>query len=555
MKEKLLVTIFALLLSYSGKTCTNLMITPGASADGSAIVSYAADSHVRYGTLLHIPAATHAPGTMRQIYQWGTGKYLGEIPQVERTYSVIGNMNEHQVVIGETTWTGEEICRDPDGMLDWGSLIYIALERSKTAREAIKVITSLTDQYGYVSSGETFSISDPNEVWIMDIISRAPKMVDGKNVNKGMIWVAIKIPDGAISAHANQARITSIPFNDSENCLYSPDIVSHAREIGLFKGKDSQFNFARTYGAETPGKIRSCDARVWSFFNKWAKDDMSRYLPYALGDPEKERMPLYLLPKRKLTVIDVAEMMRDHYEGTPMDMIQDIGAGGNELPYRWRPTRYEVDGKTYTNERPIAIQATGFWFVAQSRRNFPNSIGGVFWFGVDDAATSPLTPFYTSSTAISNHYAVGNGSMVRYSPTSMFWLTNRIAQFAYLRYNHIGKEVQEIIREHEAKAVEEVKMIDNVALQIAKENPNYLSQFLTNYSVNSANTLFQKWKKLDEYLLIKYMDGYTKFQNEDGSFTTNQWCDSVPVPPEAPGYTDLWKKSVIESTGNRLLLK
>lgn len=556
MRKFYLLITFALIIGLNqSKGCTNLLITPRASLDGSAMVSYSADSHTRYGTLVHYPAAKHPKGSMLKIYEWGKNRYLGEIPQVEETYAVIGNMNEHQLIIGESTWGGVKEQFDPQGVLDYGSLMYIALQRAKTAREAIEVITSLADQYGYASTGESISIADTKEVWILEMIGRAPKIVNGKNVQKGMVWVAIRLPDGTISGHANQARITTFPLNDPNNCLYAKDVISHARERGLFKGKDSEFSFAHVYGPADASTIRGCDARVWSFFNKWGAESMERYLPYALGDPSKERMPLYIKPKAKLSVLDVANMMRDHFDGTPMDMTKDIGAGGNELPYRWRPMSFEVNGKTYVNERAIATQQTGFWFVGQSRSYVPNEIGGLFWFGVDDAATSPLTPIYTSSKAISNHYALGNGSMIEYSPTSMFWLTNRIAQFAYLRYNHIGAEIHKIIREHEEAKVIETKAIDNAAMAIAKENPAYLSEFLTNYSVGTANSLFEKWRKLDEYLLVKYIDGNIKKQNPDGTFTNNGHCEEIPTPPQFGGYTEMWKRAVIENAGERLELK
>ena len=554
LKRVLAITLLFTLSVKSGDGCTNLMITRGASADGWSMVSYSADSHTRYGVLVHYPAKSYPKGSMVKIYEWGKDRYLGEIPQVERTYSVIGNMNEHQLLIGESTWGGVKSQFDPEGILDYGSLMYLALQRCKTAREAIKLMTDLANRYGYASTGESISIADKNEVWFLEIIGKAPKKIDGVNVNKGVVWVAARLPDGTISAHANQARITKFPLNDPDNYLYAPDVISHAREQGLFKGKDSDFSFADAYGPADASTIRGCDARVWSFFNKFADEDMQPYLEYAMGDVTKKRMPLYVTPKRKLSVKDVADMMRDHYQGTAMDMTKDIGAGGNALPYRWRPMNFEVDGKSYLNERAIATQQTGFWFVGQSRADIPDEIGGVFWFGVDDAATSPLTPVYTSSTAISAHYALGNGSMLEYSPKSMFWLTNRIAQFAYLRYNHIGAEVRSVIDDHENARIAEVRAIDKTAMILLKDNPEFVREFITNYSVNTANSLFEKWKKLDEYLLVKYIDGNTKRQNPDGTFMNNGHSPVIPPAPEFPGYTDLWKRAVKESAGCRLTL-
>lgn len=556
MKRLFLTLCSICLLSQIGEACTNLLISKGASTDGSVMVSYSADSHTRYGTLVFMPAMTYSPGSTMAIREWGKGRLLGRIPQASQTYRVIGNMNEHQVIIGESTWGGLEVMRnDSSAILDYGSLIYIALQRAKSAREAIEIITSLADEYGYASSGESISIADPNEVWFLEIIGRAPKYVAGKNINKGAVWVAVRIPDGYISAHANQARIGTFPLNDPQNCLYAKDVISHAKDMGLYSGKDSEFNFAKVYGDADEATVRGCDARVWSFFKKHGAEDMSRYEDYITGKNMNNRLPLYVKAKEPLSVKDVADMMRDHYEGTILDMLNDIGAGGNALPYRWRPMSFEVEGKKYVNERAIATQQTGFWFVGQSRSYVPNEIGGIFWFGVDDAATSPLTPVYTSSTSISEHYAEGNGSMIKYSATSMFWAVNRVAQFCYLRYNHIGKETREIIDEHENMMMAETQAIDNAAMLLLKSSPKSVSSFLTNYSVNSASSLFGKWDKLYEYLLVKYIDGNTKKQNLDGSFMNNGYCDSIPPTPNFPGYSDIWKRAVKESAGERLQAK
>lgn len=552
MKRITATLLFTAIFFYTGMACTNLLITSGASVNGSNMVSYSADSHTRYGVLVHYPASKFTKGSMLNIYEWGKERYLGQIPQVTETYNVIGNMNEHQVVIGESTWGGVESLYDAQGVVDYGSLMYIALQRAKTAREAIGVITTLANEYGYASTGESISIADKNEVWFLEIIGKAPKMVDGKNVNKGAVWVAIRIPDGYISGHANQARITTFPKNDPENCLYAADVITHAREQGLYTGDDNSFSFADTYGPADGATVRGCDARVWSFFNKHSSEDMSKYLDYALGHNLKNRMPLYVKAKSKLSVKDVADMMRDHYEGTPMDMTNDIGAGGNALPYRWRPMGFEVDGESYINERAIATQQTGFWFVGEARPNIPDQIGGIFWFAVDDAATSPLTPVYTSSKEISLHYALGNGSMLEYSPTSMFWITNRIAQFSYLRYNHIGAEVRSVIDKHENEAFKRVAEIDREAFDLLQKSPEKVAGLTTEFSVNSANDLFNKWKSLDEYLLVKFMDGNTKKQNPDGSFKNNGHSDKIPPSPDFPGYTPIWKKAVKESAGEKL---
>lgn len=551
MKRTILTTIllFAITAAFA---CTNLIITKGASADGSVMVTYAADSHTRYGTLVHYPAADWPQGTMLPVYEWGKDRYLGEIPQVGHTYNVIGNMNEHQLVIGETTWGGREEFMDPTAILDYGSLIYITLQRAKSAREAIEIYTSLADEYGYASSGESITIADKNEAWILEIIARKPKMVNGVNQNKGAVWVAVRIPDGYISAHANSARITTFPLNDPENCLYAKDVISHAIECGIYKGKDKDFSFADTYCPLNFSLMRACEARVWSFFNRFAKDDMSKYIDFASGANSKNRMPLYVKPKAKLTMLEVANMMRDHYEGTPFDMTQDIGAGPYELPYRFKPSPIVVDGEEYTHERPISTQQTGFWFVAQCRGWLPDEVGGLFWFGVDDSGTSPLTPVYTCSSAISHHYALGNGSMIEYSPTSMFWLVNRIAQFAYLRYNQIGREVIAELNKHEAAMVEAVAQTDAEALALTSLSKESAVRYLTDFSVKEADKLFAKWDALDKFLLIKYMDGNTKRQNPDGSFMTNGHSKTIPPKPDQEGFTEKYKRAIKEDAGDRL---
>ncbi|MDE7134420.1 MAG: C69 family dipeptidase, partial [Rikenellaceae bacterium] len=393
----LAAAITAMLLPASfADACTNIIVTKGASKDGSVMVTYSADSHVLYGELYRTPAANHAPGTMLKIYEWDTGRYMGQIAQVPHTYSTIGNMNEHQLIITETTFGGLPQLRDKDGIMDYGSLIYITLQRAKTAREAIKVMTDLVAEYGYGSSGESFSIADKNEAWILELIGKGSKVVDGVNVNKGAVWVAIRIPDGYISSHANQARIRQFPLNDPENCIYSPDVISFAKSQKLYKGKDENFSFADTYNPLDFSGMRGCEARVWSAFNRFA-DGMDQYIEYAMGHNTEKRMPLYVKPKEKVSVKELADMMRDHYEDTPMDMRYDIGAGGHHLPYRWRPMTFKHEGVEYVNERAIATQQTGFWLLGQARSWLPDEVGGILWFGVDDAATSCLTPIYTSS--------------------------------------------------------------------------------------------------------------------------------------------------------------
>lgn len=541
MKSNLFIFLILIILLKPSvsHSCTNLIVTKGASKDGSVMLTYSADSHTRYGTLVHMLGGKQKAGAMIPVLEWGKERYLGEIPQVGYTYNVIGNMNEKQLAIGESTWGGIDILSKPDGIMDYGSAIYLTLQRASNAREAIKVFTDLIDTYGYASSGESVSFTDPNEAWYLEIIGK-------KSPDKGAVWVAIRIPDGYISAHANCARITTINMNDKENVLYSKDVISYARKLGIFNGKDEEFSFADIYNPLDFSAMRGCEARVWSFFRKHGNFDADKYLDYARGDNPNNRMPLYVKAKKPISFKEIADMMRDHYEGTPFDMTKDVGAGGHELPYRWRPMSFVVDGVEVYNERAIATQQTGFWFVAQSRNWLPDALGGLFWFAVDDAGTSPLTPVYASSRAISSHYAYGNGNMIEYSPTSMFWLQNKIAQFAYLRYNQIGAEVREVIDAHENNMVEivannEAKLLEKYS---SAKDLKKLVKELTKFSVNEADALFNKWNNFDKYLLVKYIDGNTKKQNSDGSFLNNGNCKTIPPSPIMPGYTEKFKSAI-----------
>ena len=519
MKKQILsiAVLSALLLTNVPQTeaCTNVLVTKGASKDGSVMVTYSADSHSLYGELYHNKATDYAPGTMLKIYNWDSGKYMGEIAQVAHTYNTVGNMNEHQLIITETTFGGLPQLRDKDGIMDYGSLIYITLQRAKTAREAIEIMTDLVSEYGYASGGESFSIADKDEVWIMEMIGKGSKIVDGKNVNKGAVWVAIRIPDGYISAHANQARITQIPMNDPENCLYSPDVISFAKENGLYKGSDADFSFSDVYNPLDFSGMRGCEARVWSAFNK-VSSGMDQYIDYALGQNPKNKMPLYIKPEHKISVKELADIMRDHYEDTPLDMRNDIGAGGHALPYRWRPMTFEVDGVTYTNERAIATQQTGFWLLGQARNWLPDAIGGIIWFGVDDAATSCLTPIYSSSTRIPECFRVGNGTMTTYSPTSAFWIFNRVANFAYLRYDLLSAEIKKAFDKHENQCIKTIPAIDAAAKVLYEESPEEAVEYLTDYSITTAQQMFNDWVNLDQYLLVKYIDGNVKKEDENG---------------------------------------
>ena len=562
-----LIPAALMLPSVESEACTNVLVTKGASADGSCMVSYAADSHQLYGELYYRPAADWKKGEMLKIYEWDTGKYLGEIPQVRHTFQTVGNMNEHQLIIAETTYGGRPELFDNTGIMDYGSLIYVALQRAKTAREAIEVIVDLANTYGYYSSGESFSIADKDEVWVMDLIGKGMKMKNGRNVNRGIVWVARRVPDGYICAHANQARISTFPLDDRENCMYAPDVISFAREMGWYDGPDEDFSFCDTYNPLNFGGMRGCEARAWSAFNilcdgRFVFEDESGnlvgrsaydYIGYAMGYDKTMRFPLFVKPSKKITMKDVADVMRDHFEGTPMDMTQDIGAGGNALPYRWRPMDFEYGGKTYTNERAIATQQTGFWFVGQSRGWLPDVVGGIIWFGTDDAATSWLTPVYTSITEVPECFAEGNGSMLEYSATSAFWVCNRVANACYRMYNVMAPEVRAKADAFETAQMEAVREIDRKALDVLVSGTAgaeaEVRDILTGYSVETAQKMFRDWTELEILLLLKYIDGNVKGQNPDGSFITNGYDDGIPGVISNPGYTEKWKESVAREHG------
>ena len=541
--KKILLTIAFLAGTATALACTNFIVTKGASTDGSVMVTYAADSHQLYGALYKHNGGKQK-AAMLAVDEWDSGRYLGLIEQVPVTYSTVGNMNEHSLIITETTYGGRHELVDPKGGIDYGSLIYITLQRAKTAREAIGVIVELANKYGYASSGESFSIADAEEAWIMELIGKGEKLdAKGNNLRKGIVWVARRVPDGYVSGHANQARITTFPLNDKENCLYAPDVISFAREMGYFNGKDEEFSFCDAYAPLDFGALRGCEARVWSFFRMVA-EGMDQYTDYAMGHNPKNRMPLWVKPTKKVSPKQVFDAMRDHYEGTPMDMTTDIGAGGSGCPYRWRPMYFKVDGVEYCNERAIATQQTGFWLCGQARKGKV----GILWFGTDDAATSPLTPIYCNTTEVPHCLSEKNGSMLHYSPTSMFWVTNRIANFAYLRYDYIGKRVREELDKWENACLAEVATIDAKAASLSAKKAQ---KFLTAYSTATAQTLFAKWDSLDKYLLVKYIDGNIKAENEKG-FIDNGTGKNIPDKIGQPGYSEKWKRAVAEDNGEVL---
>ena len=565
LKVILLTMLFALFITgQSTKACTNFIVTKGASKDGSVMITYSADSHVLYGELYYRPARDYPAGSMMDVYEWDTDKFKGRIKQVLHTYSVIGNMNEHQLAIGETTYGGIESLVDTSAIIDYGSLMYITLQRARNAREAIKVMSELLSEYGYASSGESLSISDPNEAWIFEMIGKGPG-------NKGAAWVARLIPDGFICAHANQARITTFPlatgkknsiaitskdlrriFDPAVECVYAYDVIEAARANNLFTGKDEDFSFSDTYNPLTFSGARFCEIRVWSFFRA-VNDEMDQYAGYASGHDLSRRMPLWVKPDRKISNYDMMNFMRDHLEGTVYDMRKDIGAGPFGLPYRWRPLEWKVsddpNAPSYCNERATATQQTGYVFVAESRSWLPDPIGGIFWFGVDDASTTVFNPMYCGITEVPECFKVGNGDMVTYSPTSAFWLFNLVANMCYSRYDLMSNDAMKVQQKLESGYLSEIAAVDEAASGLYENDVWKAREYLTKYSMKAAQNTFEEWKTLSEYLLVKYIDGNIK-NEKDGKFAVTP--EGYPVMPQQPGYPDSWKKSVIQDTGDKL---
>jgi dipeptidase len=524
--------IFFLIINIELFACTNFLISKGASIDGSTMITYAADSHELYGELYYTPARQHIEGSLLDIYEWDTGKFLGKIKQVGETYTVVGNMNEYQVSIGETTFDGRQELRDSTGIVDYGSLMYIALQRAKTAGEAINIMADLVDTYGYYSTGESFSIADPNEVWIMEMIGKGPE-------EKGAVWVARRVPEGYICAHANQSRIRQFPLNDKENCLYASDVISFARKKGYFKGKDQDFSFADAYAPADFGALRFCESRVWCMFNRTAPSK-NLSIDYAKGVPGAKPLPLWIKPDNKLSVRDVMALMRDHFEGTEFDLSKGFGAGPYGLPYRWRPLTWLVDSVRYFNERAVATQQTGFSFVAQARSWLPNAIGGVLWFGVDDAASTVYLPMYCSINKIPKNFAVGSGSFDEFNWESAFWVFNFVSNYAYSRYKDMIQDIQVIQRELEGKFFGQQKNIEAAALELYQKTPQMAIDYLTEYSVSQGDDVVKKWKKLGEFLIYKYLDGNVK--NERGEVTH-------------PGYSKEWYQRIVEEDGEKFRMR
>ncbi len=534
----------------NARPCTNFLVTKGASEDGSTMITYAADSHVLYGELYFRPTASYPDNSMLDIKEWDTGKFLGKIKQVKNTYAVVGNMNEHQLAISETTYTGRKELQDTTGIIDYGSLMYITLQRAKTAREAITVIAELLDEYGYYSTGESFSISDPDEVWIMEIIGKGMKMkTTGSgnnkkviNENKGAVWVARKIPDGYISGHANQARITTFPKDDPENCLYSDDVIDFAREMGYYEGNDKDFSFADAFAPLDFGGARFCEARVWSGFRKVNKN-MEQYIDYARGENPENRMPLWIKPDEKLSVHDVMELMRDYYQETELDMSLDFGAGPNKCIVRWRPLTWEIDSVTYFNERATSTQQTGFSFVTQSRSWLPDPIGGILWFGVDDTYSTVYSPMYCGITEVPGSFTEGKGSIMEFDNDAAFWVFNQVSNFAYLRYDLMIPHIREKQKELELNYIDMTPAIDQAALAVYDTDRSKAINFITEYSVYTGNNTVKEWKELYRYLFTRFMDGNVKTKVE------GQQNPEV----EFPGYSEEWYRLLIKETGDKFI--
>lgn len=518
---------------------TNIMVGKNASDDGSTLCTYSADSYTLYGELAHYPAYEYPKYAMSDIYGWDTHKYQGKISEVSNTYSVLGNINEHQVCITESTFGGRKELIDSTGILDYGNLILITLQRAKTAQEALDVMTGLVTQYGYCSSGETFTIADPNEIWIMEMIGKGPDV-------KGAVWVAMKMPDDCVCAHANHSRITTFPLNDRENCRYSKDVISFAKEKGYFKGKNKDFSFSDAYDPMSFIARRFCDSRVWSVFRR-IDPSTEKYIDFILGKSD-ERLPLWVKPQKKITILELKNLMRDRFEGTPLALDKDPGQEPFGAQYRYAPRYWNVDGVEYFNENPIAGPHNAFSFVAQMRNWLPDMIGGMLWFGVDDASFTVYIPIYCGTTSVPQCFRAGNGSLLKFSWTSAYWVFNWVASMAYSKYEYMSKDILKVQYDIEKKLEDNLVVIEEAAKSLYSKSPEYASRFLTEYSENQAQIMMKEWKELGEFLLIKYTDGNIK-RERNQKFIDNGW--GVPDAIVRPGYSDQFYKNIINATGDK----
>lgn len=520
--------------------CTNFIVGKKASADGSVMCTYSADDYGMFLGLCHYPAGKHAKGEMLQIYDWDTKEYHGQIPQAAETYNVIGNINEYQVTIGETTFGGREEMVDTTGILDYGSLIYIALQRSKTASEAISVMTRLVETYGFCSEGETFTICDPNEAWIMEMMGKGPG-------SKGVVWVAVRIPDDAICAHANQSRIRTFDQKDKKNVMFSKDCIKFARSKGWFTGKDKDFSFCDVYAAPTFSGRRACEARVWSFFNRFG--DMDKYLPYVEGKvKDAEPMPLWIVPNKKVSLQDLEASMRDHYEGTPFDLGNDLGQGVWEMPYRPTPLSFKVDGKAYFNERPVSTQQTAFSYVSQMRSWLPRQIGGVLWFGNDDGNMVAYTPIYCGNTVQPECYNTPGADAVTFSDKNAFWVCNWVSNMVYPRYSQMFPSLKEVRDSLDNSYIANQGEIEKQALKLYGESEQKAVDYLTDYSNTQAQQMLARWKELAIYLIVKYNDMAVK-PTKDGKFLRTKTGNGATV--KRTGFPEKVARALVKQTGDR----
>ena len=528
------------------EACSNFIVGKKASVDGSVMCSYSADDYGMFQNLCHYPAAKHAKGEMRKIYDWDTNKYHGEIPEAAQTYSVIGNINEWQVTIGETTYGGREEMVDSTGIMDYGSLIYVALQRSKTAREAIKVMTTLANTYGYNSEGETFTICDPNEAWIMEMMGKGAG-------SKGAVWVALRIPDDAVCAHANQSRIGKFNMKDKKNVMYAKDVVSFARSKGWFQGKDADFSWKMAYAKPDFSGRRFCDARAWSMLNHFY--DMTPYLDWALGkNPDAQDMPLWVVPNKKVSVKDVENVMRDHYEGTPLSVADgsDIGGGIWEMPYRPTPLMYKVDGKQYFNERPVSTQQSGFVFVSQMRSWLPREIGGVFWFANDDANMAAFTPVYCSMTERPECYNTPGADALHFSKKNAYWVCNMTSNMVYPRYSLMFPTLKEVRDSLDNSYFAAQAGVEKKAQELYAQNPQAAVKYLNDYSVEKAQQMLARWNQLFEFMVVKYNDMIIKPTDKNGTFEKTQY--GLGVRPARPGYPEKYAKELVKQSGDKFLV-
>ena len=528
------------------EACSNFIVGKKASVDGSVMCSYSADDYGMFQYLCHYPAAKHAKGEMRKIFDWDSNKYYGEIPEAAETYNVIGNINEWQVTIGETTYGGREEMVDSTGIMDYGSLIYVALQRSKTAREAIKVMTTLANTYGYNSEGETFTICDPNEAWIMEMMGKGAG-------SKGAVWVALRIPDDAICAHANQSRIGKFNMKDKKNVMYAKDVVSFARSKGWFKGKDADFSWKMAYAKPDFSGRRFCDARAWAMLNHFY--DMSPYLDWALGkNPDAQDMPLWVVPNKKVSVQDVENVMRDHYEGTPLSVADgsDIGGGIWEMPYRPTPLMYKVDGKQYFNERPVSTQQSGFVFVSQMRSWLPREIGGVFWFANDDANMAAFTPVYCSMTERPECYNTPGADALHFSKKNAYWVCNMTSNMVYPRYSLMFPTLKEVRDSLDNSYFAAQAGVEKKAQELYAQNPQAAVKYLNDYSVEKAQQMLARWNQLFEFMVVKYNDMIIKPTDKNGTFKKTPY--GLGATPVRPGYPEKFAKQLVKQSGDKFLV-